>query len=219
MTVAAVIFAESAAAALLPADGLARVRRIADTAWSGGALPIVVVTADRTDQLLAALAGASATVVDPERDGDDPDVSVQSGIEAAVALVSGTTGVLVWPAAMCWVGPETVTSLIEAHGARPDALLEPTFRGRPGWPKLLPLGQSGVAAALTLRVDQPLDGSSLTGLFVAAAALELGDPGVIIDGDTDRAALPPYDGPAGPAHNDHHEWGDSIDELTGEPTS
>ena len=32
------------------------------------------------------------------------------------AEVSETTAVLLWPARMTWVGPETITSLIEAHG-------------------------------------------------------------------------------------------------------
>ena len=43
MTVAAVILAASPASALAVAAGQPSVRRIAELAWAGGALPIVVV--------------------------------------------------------------------------------------------------------------------------------------------------------------------------------
>jgi hypothetical protein len=46
VTVAAVILAASPQSALADADGLPAVRRNADTAWSGGAVPIIVVAAD-----------------------------------------------------------------------------------------------------------------------------------------------------------------------------
>jgi hypothetical protein len=46
MTVAAVILSASADGAVADADGLPSVRRIADAAWSGGAVPIVVVSFD-----------------------------------------------------------------------------------------------------------------------------------------------------------------------------
>ena len=42
------------------------------------------------------------------------------GCEAALAEVGDTTGFLLWPARMTWVGAETVTSLIEAHGVNRD---------------------------------------------------------------------------------------------------
>jgi hypothetical protein len=38
-------------------------------------------------------------------------------------------------------------------------------------------------------------------------ALELGDPGTVIDGGTPRSALPPYEGPPEPAARHEHEWG------------
>ena len=44
-----------------------------------------------------------------------------------MAEVRDTTAVLLWPARMTWVGPETITSLIEAHGTGPahDAAARP----------------------------------------------------------------------------------------------
>lgn len=46
MTIAAVILAASPESALAELEGQTRVRRIADAAWSGGAIPIVVVSFD-----------------------------------------------------------------------------------------------------------------------------------------------------------------------------
>jgi hypothetical protein len=43
MTVAAVILSATAEGALADALGQRRVRRLVDIAWSGGALPVVVV--------------------------------------------------------------------------------------------------------------------------------------------------------------------------------
>jgi len=46
MTVVAVILAASPESALADAGGVSRVRRSVDSAWSGGALPVVVVSFD-----------------------------------------------------------------------------------------------------------------------------------------------------------------------------
>ena len=51
-----------------------------------------------------------------------------------MAEVRDTTAVLLWPARMTWVGPETITSLIEAHGTDAERLLRPAWHGDPGWP-------------------------------------------------------------------------------------
>ena len=46
MTVGAVIVPDGVAEALADATGRAAVRRIVDSAWAGGAIPIIVVAAD-----------------------------------------------------------------------------------------------------------------------------------------------------------------------------
>jgi hypothetical protein len=61
VTVAAVILAASQESALADVEGQARVRRITDAAWSGGALPIVVVAADPDGRVAAAQAAAAVT--------------------------------------------------------------------------------------------------------------------------------------------------------------
>jgi CTP:molybdopterin cytidylyltransferase MocA len=211
VTVAAIILAASPDSALADADGLPAVRRIADVAWSGGAVPIVVVAHDPDGVVAAALAGSPVTLAEPAPVEAGPAGQMARGIDVATGTVHETTGAFIWPARMTWVGPETVTSLIEAHGPGAGALLVPTFDDAPGWPVLLPL--SGLP---TLRAIDP---TLMPPAIVEAlqARLEhrrfaLGDPGVTHDRSVARADLPPYDGPSEPAGGHVHEWGAVIAE-------
>ncbi|HEX2756582.1 MAG TPA: NTP transferase domain-containing protein [Candidatus Limnocylindrales bacterium] len=207
MTVAAVILAASAESALADADGSPAVRRIADAAWAGGATPIVVVSFDPDGSVAAALAGAAVTLAEPAPPEHGPAAQMARGADVARAEIDDTDAVLLWPARMTWVGPETVTSLIELHGTTPGTLLRPTWAGEAGWPVLLPLDL--LPALRSVAADRmPLD--VLEDLAVAGAPerlVELGDPGVAIDGGTPRADLPPYIGPEEPLVGHVHEWG------------
>ena len=210
MTVAAVILAVTPGVALADADGVARVRRIADAAWSGGALPIVVVAHDPDGAVAAALAGSPVTLADPPPAEGGPVARICRGIDVARGLVSEVDAALVWPARMPWVGPETVTSLIEAHGTQPDMLLTPAWRGAPGWPRLLPLAH---LEALRVMPGARTADELLTDLAASGAPhrlVELGDPGAVIDGETPRTALPAYEGPDGPAGGHVHEWSQAV---------
>ena len=122
MTVAAVILSATPEGALADTLGQPRVRRLADLAWSGGALPIVVVSADPDGAVAAALAGTEAVHANLAAVEEGPRGQMLRGAEAALAEVHDTTAVLIWPARMTWVGPETITSLIEAHGTNEEAL-------------------------------------------------------------------------------------------------
>ena len=51
MTVAAIVLVPDTAVALADADGDPAIRRIVHAAWSGGALPIVIVTDDPDPRL------------------------------------------------------------------------------------------------------------------------------------------------------------------------
>ena len=210
MTVAAVILAASPESALTDAGGLARARREADAAWSGGATPVVVVVADPDGAVAAALAGSPVTLAQPAPADAGPVGQVVRGIRIAQDLVGETTAALIWPARMAWVGPETVTSLLEAHGARPDRVIRPAYRGEAGWPVVIPTGT--VEALATLGADRMPDDliADLAGADVTIDALELGDPGTVIDGETPRDQLPPYDGPPEPQSDHVHEWGAAI---------
>jgi len=211
MTVAAVILAASTDFALADAAGVARVRRIADAAWAGGATPIVVVAPDPDGLVAAALAGAPVTLAAPAPHEGGPVAQIARGIDLAMADVTGTDAALVWPARLCWAGPETVTSLIEAHGVDRDALLRPTYRNEVGWPALLPVGALDAFRALppTATPDDLMAGVVASGVVVVRS-FDLGDPGTVIDGATPRDQLPPYDGPSEPAAPHAHEWGAAI---------
>ncbi len=204
---AAVILAASLESALADADGLPAVRRIADVAWSGGATPVVVVSFDPAGEVAAALAGAPVTLAEPAPPERGPAAQMARGAEVAIAEVTETDGVLLWPARLTWVGPETVTSLIELHGAVPDALLRPTWDDEAGWPALLPT--DALDALRAVGPDRmPMDVlADLRAGGLDERTADLGDPGVAIDGRTPRSQLPPYVGPLEPVAGHVHEWG------------
>lgn len=212
MTVAAVILAASPESALADADGLPSVRRIADVAWSGGATPLVVVSSDPAGSVATALAGAPVTLAEPAPIEAGPAGQMARGCDVALDAVRETDGFLIWPARLTWVGPETVTSLVEAHGVMPSHVLRPTFDGTTGWPALVPLDRIGALRSLdpNLMPDAILEALSAAG---PTETLELGDPGTVHDRDTPRADLPPYVGPIEPAAGHVHEWGAEVADL------
>jgi MobA-like NTP transferase domain len=207
MTVAAVILASSPESALADADGSSAVRRIADAAWAGGATPIVVVSSDPTGAVAAALTGSPVTLAEPAPLEQGPKAQMARGADVARSEIEDTDAVLLWPVGLAWVGPETVTSLIELHGTAGAALLRPTWDDQAGWPVLLPVaGLDALRAVAAERMpDDVVD--DLLGAGLAERRVALGDPGVAIDVRTARAALPPYIGPTEPVAGHVHEWG------------
>ena len=211
MTVAAVILSASADGALTDTLGQPRVRRLVDIAWSGGALPVVVVSPDPDGAVSAALVGSEAVYGAPAPPERGPAGQMIRGVELALAEVHETTAALLWPARMTWVGPETVTSLIEAHGTDPATILRPAWDGAAGWPMLVP------AVALDALRDVPADRMppDVVEWLVAAVptrVIEVGDPGVVHDAETPFADLPPYSGPPDPPAGHTHEWGDGVED-------
>jgi molybdenum cofactor cytidylyltransferase len=207
VTVAAVVLAASPESALADADGSPAVRRIADAAWSGGATPIIVVSSDPEGTVATALAGGPVTLAEPAPPERGPAAQMARGIDVARDQIHETDAALLWPARLTWVGPETITTLIEAHGLAPERMLIPAFEGERGWPVLLP-----TAALAVLRDVDPsrmpseiVDDLSMGG--VAMTLLELGDPGAVHDNRTPRADLPAYVGPSEPLSGHVHEWG------------
>jgi len=210
VTVAAVIFAATPGSALRDADGVPCVRRIADAAWSGGALPVVVVAADPDGRVAVALAGSNVTLAVRGPTEDGPLARIRRGIGVAVEAVVETDAALVWPVEHCWVDPETLTSLLEAHGVDRTSLLRPAYRGEPGWPALLPLTHFDRLASLAtdrLPIEVIAD---LAAAGVPIRSVELGDPGAVYPAETPRGALPPYEGPPTPHDSQRHEWGARI---------
>ena len=209
MTVAAVILSASAEGALAETQGQARVRRLADLAWSGGALPIVVVSADPDGAVRASLVGSEAIHGLPASAETGPAGQMIRGAELAGDEVHDLTAVLLWPARMIWVGPETVTSLIEAHGTARGTMLRPAWHGEPGWPVVLPLVHLDELRAMPADA-MPDDIIERLAQAIPTRLVEVGDPGVTRDADTPIDALPAYEGPPDPPAGHTHEWGDDI---------
>jgi CTP:molybdopterin cytidylyltransferase MocA len=205
VTVAAIVLVPDPLAALAEADGEPALRRIARSAWSGGALPVVVMVPAAPPELAAVLADLPvSTVVAPA--GLRPGVAwFALGLRAAASAVTETTAGLLWPFPYAWVDPETVTSLVEAHGAEPAAICRPAFDGGPGFPILVPIALERRLAAMTgLHGEEAI--TMLVGEAVPQRVLEMGDPGIIHDLGTPRSELPPYQGPPGPAGGPPPEW-------------
>jgi CTP:molybdopterin cytidylyltransferase MocA len=216
VTVAAIILSASPDGAVADADGLPSVRRIADAAWSGGASPVVVVSFDPDGAVAAALGGAPVTLAEPAPVEDGPAAQIARGIEVAIHEVHETSGALLWPVRMTWVGPETITSLIEAHGVA-DGMLVPSFEGEAGWPVLVPVDSLDVLRAVRSERMPAEIVADLRAAGVPWTELDLGDPGTTHDRSTARADLPAYIGPSGPAGGHVHEWGAGLAEAEDAP--
>lgn len=209
MTVAAVILSATADGAIEATLGQPRVRRLVDLAWSGGALPIVVLSPDPVGAVAVALAGSEATHALPAPAEAGPVGQMVRGVELARDEVGETSAALLWPARMTWVGPETVTSLIEAHGTDPSTVLRPTWQGEPGWPVLVPLLHLEALRAVPPTLMPPAVVEALVA-DVPSRFVELGDPGVVHDVGTPFIDLPPYEGPPEPPAGHSHEWGADV---------
>ena len=207
MTVGAVVVPAGVEEALFDAGGRVAVRRIVDAAWAGGALPVVVVVGDDTgSSVAAALAGSPATLADP---GDVVGAAAYAvGVRAALEAVSDTSAVLLWPGRMTWVDPETVTSLIEAHGRSPDRVIRPRRAGQAGWPVLVPaaLAEELLGAPSVRSGPGALDLEARLAL-APADTVELGDPGSVLGREVALDALPDYAGPPEPVGGPPPEWG------------
>ena len=209
MTVAAVILSATADGAVADTLGQPRVRRLADLAWSGGALPIVVLAPDPDGAVAATLVGSEAVYGPPALPESGPVGQMVHGTELAMDEVRDTTAVLLWPARMTWVGPETITSLIEAHGTDRGSMLRPAWHGEPGWPVLVPTAHLEAMRAVAPDRMPPavIDDLAAT---IPSRVVEVGDPGVIHDVDTAPGDLPAYEGPPDPPAGHTHEWGADV---------
>ncbi len=216
MTVAAVILSATPEGSIEDTLGQPRVRRLTDLGWSGGALPIIVVAPDPDGAVKVALAGSEAVYGSPAPPEAGPAGQMVRGTELAMAEVGDTSAVLLWPARMTWVGPETITSLIEAHGTDADRMLRPAWHGDPGWPVLLPVAHLAALRAVAPERMPPEVIEDLAAV-VGSRLIEVGDPGVIFSVETAPADLPPYEGPPDPPAGHTHEWGADVAAEAGLP--
>jgi CTP:molybdopterin cytidylyltransferase MocA len=216
MTVAAVILVPEPPAALAPSDGEPALRRLAQAAWSGGALPTVVVASDVSEELRQAIADLAVILAGPTPDEPRGIAWFVRGMRTAVAAVTETSAALLWPFKFVWVDPETVTSLIEAHGVAPDAIVRPAYGGRPGFPILIPASLGDRLAALSGQHGEEAVATLVAG-GVPLRQIELGDPGIVHDLATARNELPRYQGPPEPAGGTPPEWNSALAAEAADP--
>jgi len=213
VTVAAVILFARIEGALADAAGRPAVRRAVESAWAGGATPIVVVSSDVEGRVASALTGSPAVLAEPAPVNAGPVGQMARGIAVALEQVTETEAALIWPGRMAWVDAETVTTLIEAYGARRGSLLRPVYEDEPGWPVLVPVDQVAALVALgpTLMPDVLMN--QFFARSPASATIDTGDPGVIHDIATAIDALPRFEGPPDPVGVYVHEWGVEAAEM------
>ena len=128
------------------------------------------------------------------------DRAYRAGVDAALDAVVGTGALLLWPGDHTWVDPETVTSLIEAHGARPDDAAPPDARRA--------AGLAGARARIDVvdEVTSTLGGAGAAGAF-DRVPLDLGDPGTVVTLAVAIDDVPDYVGPAAPVAGPPPDWG------------
>jgi hypothetical protein len=142
-----------------------------------------------------------------------PVGQIMRGINVALERVTETDAAIVWPGRLSWTDAETVTSLIEAHGAQAGALLRPRFEGELGWPVLVAVSQFATFAALSRQrmPDELLEDFVAAG--VALVPIDTGDPGTQFDISTPMESLPAYQGPPAPVAGQAPEWGAAAAEM------
>ena len=127
--------------------------------------------------------GSEAVLGSPAPPEAGPAGQMVRGTDLAMAEVRDTSAVLLWPARMTWVGPETITTLIEAHGLDARTMLRPAWQGDAGWPVLLPTEHLEALRAVA-ATRMPPDVIADLVAAIPSRVVEVGDPGVTHDVDT-----------------------------------
>jgi CTP:molybdopterin cytidylyltransferase MocA len=184
VTVAAVILSSTAEGALAPTQGRVRVKLLVSLAAAGGAFPVIVVSPDDDREEVALALGASGAVYGlPAPHELGPAGQMVRGADLAIAESDDTTAVLIWPARMTWVRPDTIRALIAAHQAEPTTMLLPTWRADSGWPVLFSIAHLDALRAVAPDRMPPHVVADLAAV-IPTRDVDLGDPGVVHDVDT-----------------------------------
>jgi CTP:molybdopterin cytidylyltransferase MocA len=216
VTIAAVMLFPSVEGALADSAGRPAVRRMVESAWAGGATPIVVVAHEEAGRVAAALAGSPAVLAEPAPRRSGPIGQIMRGMDLAASQVTETDGALLWPGRMVWVDAETITTLIEAHGANRDAILRPRYADELGWPVLVPLSLRPQLAVLSAELMPDELIGELLRAGVHEREVDTGDPGTVLDQNTAIDDLPDYQGPPEPVGGPPPEWGATAAETSDE---
>jgi CTP:molybdopterin cytidylyltransferase MocA len=213
MTVAAVILYARPEGALADAAGRPAVRRAVESAWAGGATPIVVVSFDPDGAVASALAGSPAVLAEPAPVESGPVGQMARGIAVAGEQVTETEAALIWPGRMVWIDAETVTSLIEAYGAQRGSALRPVYSDEAGWPVLVPMDQVEALVALGPALMPDALMTEFMAAVPSSGMIDTGDPGVTHDISTPFEDLPQFEGPPQPVAGHAPEWGAAAAEM------
>jgi CTP:molybdopterin cytidylyltransferase MocA len=135
------------------------------------------------------------------------------GIAVAADQVTETEAAMIWPGRMVWVDAETVTTLIEAYGARRGSVLRPVYGEEAGWPVLVPMSQVATLSALGPALMPDVLMEQLMASSPAASTIDTGDPGATHDISTPMDSLPEFEGPPEPVAGHAPEWGAAAAEM------
>jgi len=108
--------------------------RLVDAAWSGGAHPILVS---------GLAAGTEPPTPARRTTANDPVAALAD----ACGQVQGTSAIILLPYSHAGIDPESITTLIAAHGRAPATLLTAAHEGQAGPVRLLPDGVAGDGAS------------------------------------------------------------------------
>lgn len=159
----------------LPVGGQSMIRRVADMMRRSGASPIVVVTGFRGEELERHLEGLDLRFVRNERYYETQMLdSLLLGLEQ---LPANTRRVLLSPADIPLVAPETVDALLAAEGE----FVRPLFRDKPGHPVVL--SRSIFPALKSFHGEGGLKGA-VNALGVPITDVPVEDRGTLLDCDT-----------------------------------
>lgn len=170
---------------MLPVDGQSMIRWVADMMERAGVNPIVVVTGYQGEELERHLDGSKLRFVRNERYYETQMLdSLLLGLEQ---LPAETRRVLVSPADIPLVAPETAKALLAAEGE----FVRPLFRGSPGHPVVL--SRSIFPALRSYRGEGGLKGA-VEALGIPVTDVPVEDRGTALDSDTrdEYAALLKY---------------------------
>lgn len=160
---------------LLCVDGISMIRHVYNSMRQTGADPIVIVTGYRREDIERHLAGLDITFV------HNPDYAHTQQLDSLRLGLRALTGkcrrVLICPADVPLVAPETVAKLLKQEGA----FIRPSYHGEKGHPVIMDAGLIGQVEAF--RGEGGLRGA-IESAHVSICDVPVEDRGTTLDNDT-----------------------------------
>lgn len=140
-----------------------------------GAENVILVTGHQHDAVAASAGHHDITIVRNARFEHGMGASLKAG----VATAPPGCAVMIWPADMPFIRPETVRELLRR--LTPDTVVRPVYLGKPGHPVLF--GASYLDALLAISDDEGAR-RILSDENTSVTRIDVDDPGVVRDFDT-----------------------------------